>query len=107
MKKLILAALMVVSISAHAEFMSGNDLLQYINGDGSDVSFANGYIAGIADTQANENICLPGSVALKQVRDMVAQTLMLNPTKRHLSADLFVVKSLSDAFPCPKRGKNV
>lgn len=100
--------LALLSTAAHAEFMSGNDLLAYMNGTGSQQSMALGYIAGAFDAATGSRICAPPTVTLAQVRDMTRQALEQLPAQRHASADTFVVAVAANAWPCrPQRGSNV
>ena len=71
-------------------------------------AIANGYIAGVADSQSGVTICIPpGLVTLGQMADMVKQTLERVPSERHLSADIYVQATLEKRWPCAKRGQNL
>lgn len=88
--------------SAHAEFMTGNDLLQEINGDTYAARGAGlGYVIGVFDTLHSITHCPPKDVTSGQVRDMVRNYLTNVPGERHLSADVLVARVLKAAWPCP------
>ena len=107
MKSIIFAAL--ACTGAHAQSSSimytGQDLYTRIT---SNQAIANGYIAGVHDSQAGVTICIPpNSVTLGQMVDMVKQTLERAPSERHLPADIYVQVTLSNRWPCAKKGTGV
>jgi hypothetical protein len=109
MKKLILATcLTALSLAANAQqlhFASGNKLLNDMNSSSvSDRMYALGYVAGAADTMNGIVFCLPPSVTVGQVNDMVKNYLTNAPQDRHFSADSIIAKVFGAAFPCPKGG---
>ena len=106
MKKLIAIALIAPAL-ANAEFLSGNDLLQRINGEGSYPMFALGYIAGISDVNNGTLVCPTSSVTLGQMKDMVRNHLNDNPQFRHFTADVIVLHVLKAAFPCKQTGQQI
>ncbi len=74
----------------------------------SDRATALAYIAGVADSQSGVTICIPpGQVTLGQMGDMVRQYLERVPSERHLSADIYVQVTLSNRWPCSRRGNGV
>ena len=107
MKRLVLA-LAMLSGAAHAEFMSGNELLSRMSETSSyfHQGTAMGYIMGVYDATLGTTHCPPPNVTAGQIFDMVKQNLTAAPAARHLSADSFVTYSLSKAWPC-KKGSGV
>ena len=108
MKKLLLIAALLCG-GAHAQpsstMYTGQDLYDRLK---NSPALANGYIAGVHDTQSGLTICIPpGRVTLGQMSDMVKQTLERLPSERHLSADIFVQVSLEERWPCAKKGKSL
>ena len=105
---LILAACCVAlpSIAQPSSIMySGQDLYTRIT---NNQAIANGYIAGVHDSQAGVTICIPpNTVTLGQMVDMVKQTLERAPSERHLPADVYVQVTLSNRWPCAKKGTGV
>jgi len=84
---------------------TGQDLYTRLT---SNPDIANGYIAGVHDSQSGITICVPpNTVTLGQMSDMVKQLLERVPSERHLPADIFVQGALSDRWPCAKRGGGV
>jgi hypothetical protein len=74
----------------------------------SDRATALAYIAGVADAQSGVTICIPpGQVTLGQMGDMVRQSLERVPSERHLAADVYVQVTLSNRWPCARRGGGV
>jgi hypothetical protein len=108
MKNFLIIAAMLCT-NAHAQQSSimytGQDL--YTRLTNSPV-LANGYIAGVADSQSGITICIPpGQVTLGQMADMVKQTLERVPSERHLAADIYVQATLSNRWPCSRKGGGV
>ena len=109
MKISILALCFSVVVPAQAQQSSimytGQDLLNRL---ANNPALANGYIAGVHDSQTGVTICIPpGTVTLGQMSDMVRQTLERVPSERHMPADLYVQAALANRWPCAKRGGGV
>ena len=84
---------------------SGQDLLNRFN---NDRIAALAYVAGVADALSGITICIPpGQVTLGQLGDMVRQSLERIPSERHLAADSYVQVTLSNRWPCARRGGGV
>lgn len=104
---LIITALLCTSAQAQQSSImyTGQDLLNRL---ASNPALANGYIAGVHDSQTGVTICIPpGTVTLGQMSDMVKQALERVPSERHMPADLYVQATLSNRWPCAKRGGGV
>lgn len=101
MKRLILVAALV-SGSAHAQFYSGNDLLEKLDNNSSVVQrmFALGYVAGVLDTVIGVQVCPPDQVQIGQAKDVVHRWLQNNPDKRQFSASSIVIFALKQSWPC-------
>ena len=107
MRKLFLLALLAAT-TVHAEFRTGNKLLDDLNGENYYAKgVAMGYIMGATDAGSGSNHCPPASVTAGQVQDMVKNTLETVPAIRHFSADLIVNYVLNKAWPCAKKGQNL
>lgn len=105
MKNELLGLVLLASVSVHAQQSSimytGQDLYTRLT---SNPAIANGYIAGVHDSQSGVTICIPpNTVTLGQMSDMVKQLLERAPSERHISADIFVQAALSDRWPCAKK----
>lgn len=101
-RKLAMVAAVICG-PAHAEFMTGNELLDRINGEGyTERGFAMGFIAGIADAMDNILLCMPEGATVGQARDIATRYLRNNPQIRHKGASVLVVDALSAAWPCAK-----
>lgn len=104
MKKTFAILLAATAISAHAEFLSGNQLLEYMRSqEVIQRSAADGYLMGVHDLGRGAVHCSPSSVTLKQLRDMTGQFLDAAPSIRHRSADHLVSLLMAEAWPCPKK----
>lgn len=107
MKNLLLIAALLSS-SAHAQFLTGNDLLIRLNADNAiDRTLGTGFIMGVYDATLLLEHCPPDNVTAGQIRDMVAKNLYNGASARHLPAAAFVAYTLSIAWPCAKKGKGV
>ncbi len=109
MKHKLLLVGLFVSCSINAQQSSilytGQDLHTRFS---SDRATALAYIAGVADSQSGVTICIPpGQVTLGQMGDMVRQSLERIPSERHLSADVYVQVTLSNRWPCSRRGSGI
>ena len=70
--------------------------------------WAYGYIAGVADAQSGVTICIPPhTVTVGQMGDMIKQSLERVPSERHLAADIYVQVTLSNRWPCARRGSGI
>lgn len=108
MKRLLLLAL--VCTGAHAQnssqLLTGQELYRRLTGTDGQIMMGYGYVAGVADSRAGVTICIPPNlVTLGQMSDMVKQTLERVPSERHLSADVYVEATLSNRWPCAKKGQ--
>ena len=99
---LILAALLCGS--AHAQFKTGNKLLQQMDGEFGDQMNAIGYVSGVADTLQGAVVCAPATVTAGQLMDMTRLYLERTPARRHLAADVLIHDMLKAMWPCAKRG---
>ena len=106
MKKLLIALLLVTS-SAKAQFLTGNDLYTRItSADGLDKIFAAGYISGVFDTGHGTFHCATGSkLTIGQIIDVSKNYLEQNPEVRNISADLVVTASFARVWPCSLKKK--
>jgi hypothetical protein len=104
MKKYI-AILLMAPVVSHAAFMNGNTLLSRMNGDQTDRIVAIGYVMGVSDATETILHCSGQSVTSGQTRDVVKKWLEKNPEMRDLAANYLVIQALSEAFPCPKKGR--
>ena len=107
MRKLLTTIALLASAAAHASYMSGNDLLSKLNEQTGSFNrgVAGGYIVGVHDMGQGIFFCPPPGVTIGQITDMTRVALESMPQERHKSADLFVIRALSTAWPCPKQGK--
>lgn len=114
MKKLVLIALAVLSLSANAAFMDGNNLQQLAiaadrmdNGNASETEGLQavqyiGYVMGVMDSHNGISFCAPRGVSARQAAAMVKKWLDANPEKWTLPGQTVVTNALSSAFPCAK-----
>lgn len=106
LKAATLAAILFAG-SAHAEFLSGNDLLSRLSSENLyDRGVATGYIMGVHDAGYGVAHCPAPGVTFGQISDMVRQHLIAVPAVRHLSADSHVTYVLSKQWPCQTQKKS-
>ena len=91
--------------SAHAQFLSGNELLERLNGSTVQQVNAIGYIAGVADAELGSVWCPPPAITVRQVADLTKRTLDMVPEKRHESASAFVIAAVRMTWPCENKSK--
>ena len=99
-KLLIVTAALAVSQFAHAEFVDGNLLLSRMLGNETDQVYALAYTVGVADTTMNNLWCPTDQMKSTEVVTLTKAMLIASPTKRDLSADVFVVAALRNKYPC-------
>lgn len=87
--------------TAHAEFYSGNELLQRMRADVHSVIVL-GYIAGVVDAQRGFLACPPADVSLGQLYEMLRNHLERNAHQRHFSGDVLIAGMTSTIWPCKK-----
>ena len=103
MKKLLILA--ALCGSAHAEFLTGNTLLQKLNGSAIESMVGLGYVMGVFDAAQGVEHCPPDHVTAGQVKDMVKLHLENTPSTRHFVADVQVRYVLGKAWPCADKKK--
>jgi hypothetical protein len=109
MKQLIIALALLLSMSAQATFMNGNELLSHCESDGVfEDGVCNGYIIGVVDshnatmllTRNKPIFCLPDDTTEGQTRKVFVKYLNQRPADRHFDASGLVLASFIDAIPC-------
>lgn len=99
MKRLILIAALFAG-TAQAEFYTGNQLLNMMNGNNMEQMHAMGYVVGVADVWEGVRYCSGSRITVGQVNDVVKQYLTNNPQVRHQTADVLTMNALSNVWPC-------
>jgi len=107
MKKLLILAALGFTLSANAQFVDGNKLLEFLDGTPTDSLLGMGYIAGVYDSQRDISYCTPAGVTLGQVKDMTILSLRANPATRNEPANFLIVRMLGRYWPCEKKGSGV
>lgn len=106
MKRTSIACIVLAAAtSAHAEFMTGNDLLAKLTDKTDNWSYAVGigYISGVHDAGRSVVHCSPVTVTMGQLGDMTRMRLEQVPAILHLSADVLILDMLKTAWPCAKK----
>jgi hypothetical protein len=99
---IVLAALLATS--AHADFKSGNEILENINSDNYyNKGNAMGYIMGVVDAYSGIYICPPATITGGQIQDIVKSYLAQTPSTRHQGASVLVYSAMVEFFPCKKK----
>lgn len=106
MLRLSLVMMMLFASPARAIFYDGNDMHELCNNGGvSGSDFCMAYSAAVSDVLEDYPIngwtaCVPRTVRLSQIRDIVARWLANNPQERHYTANSLMARALAEAFPC-------
>ena len=87
---------------------SGNDLWSRCSGKGDlNIGLCGGFVVGITDAMmgsgggiSGRRACIPLSVLVEQITDVVKRYLEQHPEQRHYSAASLVAQALSETFPC-------
>ena len=99
---ILLAAMLATS--AHADFKSGNEILDNINSDNYySKGNAMGYIMGVVDAYSGIYICPPATITGGQIQDIVKSYLVQTPSVRHQGASGLVYTAMVEFFPCKKK----
>lgn len=107
----VFTVITLVSLNAHAQFFTGNYLVQQMREwerasrreSGADYVMAarfSAFIAGIHDADNRLLICLPHGVPAGQANAVVAKYLNENPESWNEPAAMLVKVALAKAFPC-------
>ncbi|HHT0191730.1 Rap1a/Tai family immunity protein [Raoultella planticola] len=114
MKKWLLALVFVVTIPAHAGFMTGNELYELYKASiragqasASDKDFRDaneylGYVTGVWDTLEGFAVCTGDNITRGQIGDMVGEYLRSNPSIRDKQASSIIMIYLNSKYPCKK-----
>jgi hypothetical protein len=107
---LLLFSALLFGERAEAQYVNGNTLLEWCEGDRrTDDAACTGYIAGITDvTDTYErwalltarDFCIPEHVNTPQLQKIVIKGLNEEPERLHMAAGGAVVNILFEAFPC-------
>jgi hypothetical protein len=106
---LVLLTACIVSTSANAgQFKNGNKLLEECSSPAHsrNIALCLAYIQGMADAAAisaslsGRAACIPPGVHASQVKDVVVQYLMKNPSERHYSGGYLAIAAIGEAW-CP------
>ena len=104
MKIALILLATLLATSAHADFKSGNEVLENINSDNYyNKGNAMGYIMGVVDAYSGIYICPPETITGGQVQDIVKNYLTQIPAKRHQGASVLVYSAMVEFFPCKKK----
>ena len=113
-KAMILAAALLFSQMAFAQFYKGRDLKKWSDGsEKADQGTANatdyqssamfsGYVAGVVDAHQKTFFCIPIGSELSQAKAIVRKYLVNNPEKWGESAEMIILFALGPVFPCKK-----
>lgn len=103
MKVLVFAAVVAASSVAQAQYMTGNNLLDYMGSNSPvDRAVASGFVSGVADALDGKVFCVPVGATVGQARDVTRSLLVEFPQQRHEPGYWFVVEALRRAWPCQR-----
>lgn len=103
MKKLLIVLLF--PITAHAEFYTGNILLNRLQSESTvEKAVALGYVMGVFDANQGATHCAGNrDITAGQIKDMARAYLENNPTTRNRTADILLGELFKKAWPCTGR----
>ena len=109
MKLIALISMLVVTTSAFAQnaaFVSGNKLKTSCDStETASAGICLGYALGVADA-TNREYCAPGGergVTGGQILSVVKKYFSDNPSSLHQDANVLILRSLKEAFPCSRK----
>lgn len=112
-KQISALALVAFTVPVAAQFYDGNRLHELCS---STPAFAAGFVSGVIDREwlsatgvtdtgkplsEVKSFCLPSTVTVTQVRDVVCKALDETPETRHWMAVMLASNALNEAYPCP------
>jgi len=95
--------------AAHLTYATGSMLyLGLKSGKPAEIGIARGYIGAVADIGAGEPVngflfCVPATVKLEQLGDVVRDWLDRHPESRNYAGKGVVGAALADAYPCARK----
>ena len=95
--------------TAHLTYATGSMLfLGLTSKKPSELGIARGYIGAVADIGATEPVngflfCVPATVKLEQLGDVVRDWLDRHPESRNYAGKGVVGAALADAYPCARK----
>lgn len=99
--KRVFAVLLFLPMMAHAEFMTGNNLLEKQRSSSVvENMVALGYVQGVFDASQSVSHCASGAITAGQVNDLVRQYLELYPSIRNKTADVILTELFKKTWPC-------
>lgn len=107
MKRIAICIALAAPTIAHAEFLTGNDLLAKLTDKTDNWGYAVGigYVSGVHDAGRSVVHCSPVTVTMGQLGDMTRMRLEQVPAIRNLSADVLILDMLKAAWPCAKKAR--
>ena len=90
---------------ARAEFVTGQQLKEYLDDAHTGVSFksltvAMGYVAGVYDMVDRTQVCITHELSAREAMDVVRRYLNAHRSELDQPGSKLVVKALADEFPC-------
>ena len=102
MKSVFAFILAALCGTAQAEFITGEMLKRFLEGDKAMQDQGLGYIVGVHDATMGSLHCSNAALTGAALRDMTVRMLADAGPARAFSADSLVGAMLGQAFPCPK-----
>lgn len=107
MTKLLASLLLVFSLNANAEFVSGKQLHDWLqSNDKTANALATGYILGTFDTGAGIIHCTTESINAGALVSQIKMLIERATNRETFSADVAINAWLSNTYPC-KQGTNI
>ena len=102
MKNSLIISLMFLTLTSHAQWITGNKLHEQFNSSETSQirAAATGYVIGVVDSWDGIVFCTPDNATIGQLSDTVKDYIAKNPSQRHKSGRELVNSALRSAFPC-------
>ena len=103
--RFLIPLLFALSAPAHAAFMTGTQLKQYLDEARNNSSFKGmtvgmGYVAGVYDMVDRTHVCITQELSARTAMEIVHTYLSTHRSELEQPASGLVVKALSEEFPC-------
>ena len=105
---LALAAVLVsLAVPAHAQFLTGAQLLQHLDEADAGASFAKrtismGYVSAVHDLAQGDRVCPLEPIAASELMQVVHLFLRAHPERLHEPGAKLVLDALAGRFPCDR-----
>jgi hypothetical protein len=99
--------LLVLAAPAHAQFLTGAQLLEHLDQADAGTSFAKrtialGYVSAVYDLAQGERVCPQSPIAASELTKVVHLFLRAHPERRSEPGAKLALDALAQRFPCAR-----